>query len=59
MVKGGFRNKPTEPGNDTNFSLVYTNNDIFCITKCRPVQDFIKPNILNTYLMFAAVLIRI
>ena len=28
MVKGGFRNKPTEPGNDNNFSLVCTNDGI-------------------------------
>ena len=37
--KGGFRNKPTEPGNDNNFSLLYTNDDILRITKCRPLRD--------------------
>ena len=47
MVKGGFRNKPTEPGNDTNFSLVYTNEDILRITKCRPVRDFINTQYLK------------
>ena len=47
MVKGGFRNKPTEPGNDTNFSLVYTNDDILRITKCRPLRDFIDTQYLK------------
>ena len=47
MVKGGFRNKPTEPGNDTNFSLVYTNDDILHITKCRPLREFIDTQYLK------------
>ena len=47
MVKGGFRNKPTEPGNDTNSSLVYTNDDIFRITKCRPLREFIDTQYLK------------
>ena len=41
MVKGGFRNQLTEPVNDTNFSLVYTNDEILCITKCHPLREFI------------------
>ena len=42
MVKAGFRNKPTEPASDTNFSLVYTNIDLLRITKCQPLRDFIN-----------------
>ena len=41
MVKGGFRNKP-DIGNDTNFALVYTNEDLLRITKCQPLRDFIN-----------------
>jgi hypothetical protein len=42
LIKGGFRNKPTIPGNDANFSLVYTNSDLLRITKCQPLRDFIN-----------------
>ena len=48
MVKGGFRNKPTEPGNDTNFSLVYTNDDILRIKSVVRYESSLTPNILNT-----------
>ena len=41
MVKGGFRKKPAD-GNDINFSLVYTNQDLLRITKCHPIRDFIN-----------------
>ena len=41
MVKGGFRNKP-DIGNNTNFALVYTNEDLLRITKCQPLRDFIN-----------------
>ena len=47
MVKGGFRNKPTEPGNNTNFSLVYTNDDILRITKCLLLREFIDTQYLK------------
>ena len=47
MVKGGSRNKLTEPGNDTNFSLLYTNDDILRITKCRPLREFIDTQYLK------------
>ena len=47
MVKEGFCNKPTESGNDTNFSLVYTKDDILRITKCRPLRDFIDTQYLK------------
>ena len=39
MVKGGFRNKPSE-GDTVNFSFVYTNEDLLRITKCQPIRDF-------------------
>ena len=45
MVKGGFRNKPSE--GDINFSLVYTNNDLLPITKCTPLRDFINSQYLK------------
>ena len=41
MVKGGFRNKP-DVGDNTNFALVYTNEDLLRITKCQPLRDFIN-----------------
>ena len=44
MVKGA---KPTEPGNDNNFLLVYTNYDILCITKSRPLREFIDTQYLK------------
>jgi len=47
MVKGGFRRKPMEDGSDTNFSLVYTNNDILRITKCQPLRDYINSQYLK------------
>ena len=50
MVKGGFRNKPTEPANDPNFSLVYTNDDILRITNCHPLREFIN----TQYLIYIA-----
>ena len=46
MVKGGFRNKPSE-GDVHNFSLVYTNNDLLRITKCKPIRDFINTQYLK------------
>ena len=49
MVKGGFRNKPSE-GDINNFSFVYTNEDLLCITKCQPIRDFIN----TQYLKYAA-----
>ena len=49
MVKGGFRNKP-DNGNDTNFALVYTNEDLLRITKCQPLRDYINIQ----YLKFTA-----
>ena len=47
MVKGGFRKKLTDEGSDTNFSLVYTNNDILRITKCQPLREFINTQYLK------------
>ena len=41
MVKGGFRNKP-DLRNNTNFVLVYNNEDLLRITKCQPLRDFIN-----------------
>ena len=41
MVKGGFRKKPSEPENEVNFSLVYTNTDLQRIVKSQPLRDFI------------------
>ena len=41
MIKGGFRKKPAD-GNDINFSLVYTNQDLLRIIKCHPIRDFIN-----------------
>ena len=46
MVKGGFRNKPSE-GDTVNFSFVYTNEDLLRITKCQPIRDFINTQYLK------------
>ena len=46
MIKGGFRNKPSED-DVFNFSLVYTNNDLLRITKCKPIRDFINTQYLK------------
>ena len=46
MIKGGFRNKPSE-GDNNNFSLVYTNNDLLRITKCQPLRNFINTQYLK------------
>ena len=43
---GGFRNKPSD-GDASNFSLVYTNNDLLRITKCQPLWDFINTQYLK------------
>ena len=45
MVKGGFHKKPSE--GDKKFSLVYTNDDLLCITKCHPLRDFINSQYLK------------
>ena len=42
MVKGGFRRKPAESENETNFSLVYSNIEIVNIIKSKPLRDFIN-----------------
>ena len=46
MIRGGFRNKPSED-DVHNFSLVYTNNDLLRITKCKPIRDFINTQYLK------------
>ena len=46
MVKGGYRKKP-DIGNDTNFALVYTNEDLLRITKSQPLKDFINTQYLK------------
>ena len=47
MVKGGFRRKPAVDGSDINFSLVYTNNDIYRISKCHPIRNSINTQYLK------------
>ena len=46
MVKGGFRRKPAD-GSDINFSLVYTNHDIYRISKCHPIRNYINTQYLK------------
>ena len=41
MVKGGYWKKP-DIGIETNFALVYTNEDLLRITKSQPLKDFIN-----------------
>ena len=47
MVKGGFRRKPAENDNDTNFSFVYTNIDLQNIVKSQPVREFMNAQYLR------------
>ena len=48
MVKGGFRNKPTEPGNDNNFPLcILMMTDVLRMSVVR-YESSLTPNILNT-----------
>ena len=47
MVKGGFRRKPDEADNETNFSFVYTNLDLENIIKFQPLQDFTNTQYLQ------------
>ena len=46
MVKGGYRKKP-DIGIETNFALVYTNEDLIRITKSQPLKDFINTQYLK------------
>ena len=46
MVKGGYRKKP-DIGIETNFALVYTNEDLLRITKSQPLKDFINTQYLK------------
>ena len=47
MVKGGFRRKPNEIENETNFSFVYTNLDLQNIVKTKPLRDFMNVQYLR------------
>ena len=50
MIKGGFRRKPAENDNETNFSFVYTNIEVEKIVKSKPLRDFMD----SQYLRFIA-----
>ena len=47
MEKGGFRRKPDEADNETNFSFVYTNLDLQNIIKSQPLRDFMNTQYLQ------------
>ena len=47
MVKGGFRRKPDQSDNETNFSFVYTNLDLQNIIKSQPLRDFMNTQYLQ------------
>ena len=47
MIKGGFRRKPAENDNETNFSFVYTNIEVEKIVKSKPLRDFMDSQYLR------------
>ena len=55
IVKGGFRRKPAD-GNDINFSLVYTNHDIYRISKCHPIKNSINTQYNNKIMKIIIIL---
>ena len=47
MVKGGFRRKPDDSDNETNFSFVYSNSDLENIVKTKSLRDFMDTQYLR------------